>query len=308
MIQIVKEDFKGGKLSKPQFIDAMSKQHELLFDYVSLLQTVDISSIEITPDAVVFTTKKDGIKFNCRQADKRAAPFEILNFGEYESEDADLLYQLISNGNTIFDIGANIGWYSLVFSKKFPESIIHSFEPLPSTYRSLTANLALNKVERVTSNNFGFSNEAKTLKFYSSASTSVSSSSQNITEDENAIETICEVITLDSYVAEKNLAIDIIKCDVEGAELFVYQGGMQTLEKYKPMVFTEMLRKWSAKFGYHPNDIISLFARYGYQCFYNNGNNRLALINEINETTSKTNFFFLHPVKHAAILNSFEAK
>ncbi|MEO5893103.1 MAG: FkbM family methyltransferase [Ferruginibacter sp.] len=308
MLQKTKEDFKNGVISKPKFIDAMSKQHQLLFEYALLLQETDMSSIEIKSDGVLFTTKNDQIKFFCRKADERSAPFEILNFEEYESEDADLLYKLINNGDTIFDIGANIGWYSIVLSKKFPSSLIHSFEPIPATYESLVTNIALNNCSTVNSNNFGFSNEAKTLKFYTSPHTSVSSSSQNLTDDAQAIETSCEVVTLDSYEQDKKIRIDVIKCDVEGAELFVYQGGIQTIEKYKPIVFTEMLRKWSAKFGYHPNDIIALFTQQGYQCFYNDGNHQLAVIKEISESTTNTNFFFLHTEKHAPVISKFQSR
>ena len=48
MVEKIKEEFKAGIINKPQFIDAMYGQHQLLFEYVSLLQKVDIASIEIT--------------------------------------------------------------------------------------------------------------------------------------------------------------------------------------------------------------------------------------------------------------------
>ena len=302
MVEKIKEEFKAGIINKPQFIDAMYGQHQLLFEYVSLLQKVDIASIEITGEGVLFTTGNEGIQFLCKKADKRTAPFEILNFGEYESGDADLLYRLISDGDTIFDIGANIGWYSLALSKKFPLSAIHSFEPLPGTYASLAANITLNNARKIIPHNFGFSDENKTLKFYTLPDTSVSNSSQNLEGDARAIETICQVVTLDSYVFEKNVRVDVIKCDVEGAELLVYKGGLQTIENCQPIIFTEMLRKWSAKFGYHPNDIIALFASQGYRCFINNGNQQLSPIEEVTENTIHTNFFFLHPLKHVALI------
>jgi len=307
MIQKIKEDFKNGIINKANFIDEMSKQHQSLFEYVSLLQTVDIFSIEINEEGVLFTTKNDGIRFICKKTDQRVAPFEIMNFGDYESEDAAFLYSFINNGDVIFDIGANIGWYSMVLSKKFPLSTIHSFEPLPVTYESLTANIALNNANNIISNNFGFSDEAKTLKFFAKPNSSVSNSSKNIEEDKDAIETECKVITLDSYVFEKKIKVDVIKCDVEGAELLVYRGGIKTIETYKPIVFSEMLRKWSAKFGYHPNDIIALFMTQGYQCFINDGNQLLSEINEVTENTVNTNFFFLHSQKHGSIISKYKS-
>lgn len=308
MLQKIKKDFSAKIISKPEFIDAMYSQHQMLFEYISILQKTDMSCIEIKENGVVFTTKKEQIIFFCTKADKRTAPYEIMNFGEYETEDADLLYKIISNGETIFDIGANIGWYSLVLSKKFPLSAIHSFEPLPETFASFVTNISMNQAEKVISNNFGFSNEAKTLKFYTSLHTSVSNSSQNITDDNQVTETECKVVTLDSYAYLNNISVDVIKCDVEGAELFVFQGGLQTIEKFKPIVFTEMLRKWSAKFGYHPNDIIDLFTTLGYQCFSNKGNHQLSITKEVTDSTINTNFFFLHTEKHASIISKYESK
>jgi hypothetical protein len=52
----------------------------------------------------------------------------------------------------------------------------------------------------------------------------------------------------------------LIKADVEGAELLVVQGGLQTIAKYRPLIFLELLRKRSKPFGYHPNDVIQLLA------------------------------------------------
>ena len=85
--------------------------------------------------------------------------------------------------------------------------------------------------------------------------------------------------------------MDFIKCDVEGAELFVFQGGVATIRTQQPVIFTEMLRKWSAAFGYHPNDIIALLADAGYHCFTVH-DGRLTPFLTMDETTVETNFFF----------------
>ena len=76
------------------------------------------------------------------------------------------------------------------------------------------------------------------------------------------------VRTLDSVARKKGIRrLDFLKCDVEGGELLVFKGGLQTLQHHKPVIFCEMLRKWSAPFGYHPNDIITLLGELGYLCF-----------------------------------------
>jgi hypothetical protein len=60
-----------------------------------------------------------------------------------------------------------------------------------------------------------------------------------------------------------------------------------------------MLRKWSAKFHYHPNEIIELLAGLGYRCFTVKAE-RLVKFAKMDEATLETNFFFLHNNQHAA--------
>ncbi|MFO0123965.1 MAG: FkbM family methyltransferase, partial [Inhella sp.] len=105
-------------------------------------------------------------------------------------------------------------------------------------------------------------------------------------------------LTLDDWARNTGAAPDYIKVDVEGAELLVLQGGQATLAQHRPKVFAELLRKWSAPFGYHPNDVLTLMAGLGYGCWAvgPHGNRRLL---EVTDDTSETNYAFLHHEAHA---------
>ena len=104
-----------------------------------------------------------------------------------------------------------------------------------------------------------------------------------------------------------NISIDLIKCDVEGAELFVFKGGIETLKKDKPIIFSEMLRKWSKQFGYHPDDIIKLLADIGYHC-YGYINDKIEKIDFVTPELETTNFFFFQKTKHKKQLKRFMEK
>jgi hypothetical protein len=104
----------------------------------------------------------------------------------------------------------------------------------------------------------------------------------------------------------RRVGVDLIKCDVEGAELSVFKGGFKTLQQDRPVIYTEMLRKWSKKFGYHPNDIIELLADAGYLCFAFVGS-RLQTIDVVTDDTMATNFFFFHQSKHKKRIRSLTA-
>jgi FkbM family methyltransferase len=305
MINKTKQQFKNGDIDKQTFINTMFEHNQQLFEYLKLLKDTDIKSIEIGEGGVLFTTREKDIKFFCTKNDKRSAPFEIMNFDTYEADDAAMMYELINDGDNVFDVGANIGFYSINFAKSFPNAKINSFEPIPSTFTLLEKNVLLNGTTNIEINNFGFSSEEKILEFYVSASTSVSSSAQDLTSGADTEKVVCKVLPLDVFVEKNNAKVDFIKCDVEGAELFVYQGAKATLAIQKPIVFTEMLRKWAVKFDYHPNDIIALFDELGYSCFVIYDKVNLRKIEKVDESTSETNFVFLNNEKHLALIEKY---
>ena len=68
-----------------------------------------------------------------------------------------------------------------------------------------------------------------------------------------------------------------------------------------------MLRKWSQKFNYHPNQIITLLSELGYQCYTIHGKS-LERFTEVNDETRATNYVFLDSVKHQRILKDLADK
>ena len=308
-IKEIKAEYKNGKLTKPEFADKMHEFHGVLFEFSENLAGTEIEKIEIEEGNVIFVTRQTpfhpgGVKFYLDIADKRITPLEAFNFDQYEQEDSEMLYSLVTDGDTIFDIGANIGWYSNHLAKKLPNSTIYCFEPIPGTFAQLKNNTGLNQSKNIVLNNFAFSDSVKTLSFYYSPALTGASSSVNITENESMTLLECPADTVDNFVAKNNIPkLDFIKCEVEGAEFFVYKGAAATIEKYKPIVFSEMLRKWAAKFGYHPNDIIAFFRQFGYNVYTSHGG-KLVLFDTVTPDTMETNYFFLHPEKHADKIKS----
>jgi FkbM family methyltransferase len=181
---------------------------------------------------------------------------------------------------------------------------VHAFEPIPKTFSYLKQNVELNSLTNVSINNAGLSNEEKDITFYFYPEGGVNASSANVSERADTELITCHVLRLDDYVNKNKINVDFIKCDVEGAELFAFQGARETLQRDKPIVFTEMLRKWAAKFDYHPNDIITFFTSLGYRCFYVQ-DFKLVELTEMTDETIETNFFFLHTQQHQTTIQKF---
>lgn len=285
--------YRAGRTSKEQYIENMHGLHQSLFDYAEFIGGTDVSEIQITDHQVTITFRSSKIKVICDRSDRRAAPMEILNFNSYEKSYADIFFGLIQKGDTVFDIGANTGWYTMHLAKYFPESAIFAFEPVRGTFTQLKNNCALNKLGNVKLFNFGFSNEKKKMTFYYEPEYSGRASGARLVDSPGVQKLSCNVKRLDDFVKTAKTSVDLIKCDCEGAELLVFQGGLQTLKKYKPSILTEMVRKWSAKFNYHPNQIIEMLKELGYGC-YSVKAAKLIPFKAMNEDTKDTNFFFLH--------------
>jgi len=300
----LRDSYKQGSMSKTDYIQRIAKAHAALYDYSQFISETDISKIEITSDGVVVIAKASQVKMLCAAQERRTPAFEILNFGYYEKPEMEMTLRLVKEDSIFFDIGANMGWYAINVAKLVKGIRVFAFEPIPRTFEFLKKNIELNGIGSIEAFNFGFSHKKDDkVTFYYYPEDSGNASMVNVSERDNIQAIPCQVRSLDDFVAREKVGPDFIKCDVEGAELLVFQGGEQTLAKFKPVVFVEMLRKWSAKFDYHPNTIIRLFASHGYQCYVIQ-NNQLVQVLEITEATVETNFFFVHPTKRAKIGNA----
>lgn len=302
-LQAAIRDFAEGDLARDDYWRAMQEFHLLLEQYAPLVQRSGIKKIEIDRVGLRVVLVNDLI-FRWRPQDIRTAPNILLNHGEYEGFELRMITHLAQalSCKVVFDVGANIGWYSLHLARLLGQSggKIYAFEPVPGTYAELAHNISLNgRGDTVRAHNIALGEADGTLEFYVPAFTgSVAASSVPLFPDDENRTVECPVTTLDTFIERNGIErLDLIKCDVEGAELFVLRGGLKTIEEHTPVIMLEMLRKWARAFGYHPNDIIALLGGLGYTCWALDGT-RSILVSEVDESCPHTNFFFLHSERH----------
>ncbi len=301
-----KEDFHSGKIDKANFVKEMYNAHRHLFDYPGALLNTNIAEFRIGKDGVVAEFEDPSIRMFCQPGDMRMAPVEAFNFGDYEPDEIQTVRRVIAEiggkNAKFFDIGANAGFYSLALNAYFPGIGGIAFEPIPTTYSTLLKNLRINDITNVQALNIGLGDKKGELVFYTYPSQSGSSSMARNVDTNDTLEVRCGVSVLDDFCDEKKASADFIKCDVEGAELFVFKGAERMLARDKPIVFTEMLRKWCAKFEYHPNDIISFFDALGYSCHVMSGRT-IRECCKVTEATIETNYLFMHREKHKDLIS-----
>ncbi len=289
--------FQKGELLKADLIrDNYETTYKALFELSDYLKETEIKSIEIFNGEVMMTFQS-GLKLLCEKNEYRIAPLEALNFLKYEEAEVSIFTKLLNDKKCFFDIGGNIGFYSVLAAITNSQIKVKTFEPVPKMHQLLVKNIVLNNLtERVEALNLGLSDREGTVSFFVYPFGGTNSSMVNVSDNKDAKEVKAKIMKLDDFVKSSDLP-DIIKCDVEGAEKLVIDGSVETLRKAKPVLFIELLRKWSAKFNYHPNDVLKTLSSLGYNC-YTPSEGKLIPFAHMDESTVETNFFFLHPESH----------
>ncbi|MCI5052298.1 MAG: FkbM family methyltransferase [Simkaniaceae bacterium] len=293
----IRQNFNSGQLDRYDYLSEHHEFNKILLEYSEVIKKTQIEKIEIDKENVTFFLDDIDLKFRTDGA-ARSAPFEILSFGQYEDEDEKMCYRLIEDGYEIYDIGAHIGWYSLNFAKRFPSSTIHSFEPIPDTFNVFLENLSLNGINNITPVNSGLLDVEQSSSLIYFKGGSALASSANLIEHKKTEKVKCSFTTLDSYIAKKHAGFDFLKCDVEGAEIFVLRGALESIKRFKPIIFLEIYQHWCVKCGYNAMDIVDLLSSCGYQVF-RAINGCLERYNELKFDDDKNyNYFFLNIDKH----------
>ena len=157
----------------------------------------------------------------------------------YEPLSTCLARELVRGQATFIDVGANIGFYSLLLSAWHPGLGVIAFEPNPKAYRLLQQNLQLNRFNRVVSEPMALSDKEGSAVLHLCAS-DMSASLESDFEKTCGSFTI-STTTLDTYLARHPLNSNlVIKVDVEGHEAAFFRGAIETLRTRRPDILCEI--------------------------------------------------------------------
>jgi FkbM family methyltransferase len=192
-----------------------------------------------------------------------------------EPDEQQLIQRIVRPEDVVYDIGANIGLYTSLFSRL--ASKVVAFEPNPGLLRTLrltTANLANVKIVPVALADTDGNATLYVPNDHTMGSLADYTGSEELLEWKERIgltaaETVqCETSTLDSLIAAGLPLPDFIKCDVEGAEFLVFRGAQKTLASAgAPFVLFEVLEMCSSGFGVDKLAAAKFLEELGYSLF-----------------------------------------
>lgn len=189
----------------------------------------------------------------------------IWHSGWYEPHLVEALRPFLTPEVTFFDLGANIGQYTLLAAPLVQE--VHSFEPFVETYKLLEWNVQHNRLANVHLNKFAISDRTGEALIYEGDASNIGSTSLGRSDAESGRQHPIRTITLDEYVfgsdLHSRLKKTILKMDIEGAEMAALRGASQFLD-LKPIIFLEAIDELQKKFGNSVEDLKSLLRDRGY--------------------------------------------
>ena len=142
----------------------------------------------------------------------------------------------VKNGDIILDIGASIGWYACKISKSVGnEGRIIAIEPNPINYNYLKKNIKLNNLNNITALNIGIWSHKNVLNFISKGYGSSFKPLKDLEKNDKEYRKI-EVNTIDNIITELKLnKLNLIKMDIEGAEIEAVLGAKKTLKFFNEL-------------------------------------------------------------------------
>lgn len=169
---------------------------------------------------------RNGLLLTVRLTDE-LAPGYVLG-REFEPETVGLLEQYLRAGDTVLDVGANIGHLTVVAGTRVgPEGRVFAFEPSPAEFRELTRNVELNRLENTAAVPMAIVEAPGTVTLHlAGPGLGLYNSTGRPFRSEGAASVEVPATSLDRFVAERGLSsIALVKLDVEGGECAALRGG-----------------------------------------------------------------------------------
>lgn len=226
--------------------------------------------------------------------------------GIEQFEYTSIFLKLIKRVGTFYDIGANIGYYSLLGAIQNPKIKIVGFEPAKGPFHYFKQNIRINNFSNIKAEPIALSDINGTIDFYEVSSIKYRYLKYNLAGESNAgtktkgrnyLINKVKSITLDEYINQNNAtSIDLIKMDTEGNEHLILNNAKIVLEQMRPIIICETL------FNKIEHELEKIFKEHKYDFYvhFKGGLKKQATI--IRETDDGIrNCFFVPPEKYNLI-------
>jgi len=260
----------------------------------------------VSPPWELPSSYEDGIKITTSLSSHIESQIFWQGFQEADEGTINYLKSHLPENGVFIDIGANVGTFTLVGAKLARHGMVHAFEPSEYHFQRLSRNIAMNGFKNVHLNKLGlFDKDTEAslflpMKAGKMSNTGAASLFRHGQDVSDTVERV-RLIRLDDYVETHGLErIDLIKVDIEGAELNALGGARTSLKKFRPIVLMELDVDILERAGYTPSQVFDFWKDMDYrvQHIHNSGDTRG--ISDESELSAHQNIACL-PVKATSV-------
>ncbi len=258
-------------------------------------------SLKLPPSGQI-TVKLENSNLIMKTNQTNYLTYRVFWEGYKNFEYTPIFEKLIKKTNCFYDIGANIGYYSLLGAKLNPNIKIKAFEPALGPLHFLKENVAVNDLKNIKVEAIALADKNGEIDFYEVKSNKYSYIKYNLAGEGNAgsqtdpshfVKNTVKAITTDDYLKlNPNDKVDLVKMDTEGTEHYILMKADVLLSQHQPIIICETL------FNTIETELENILKPYGYE-FYNHVGTGLQKVETITRKVDNEvrNCFFVHPSK-----------
>jgi FkbM family methyltransferase len=216
----------------------------------------------------------------------------------FEPIEVKIVRELVRPGDVFFDVGANIGFYSVIASRLVGcAGAVHAFEPIRSIYDQLLRNLSLNCADNVRANHIAVAERCDELDLFVNRESALTSLGRTARGQVVSVERVSS-ISLDEYADQHEVAsLNFLKIDVEGFEGHVLRGGNRLIERSNELtVLCELAEKNFKPLNLSVDDVIAWVREHGYEVWeIDRVSNSVVKLEMRRLSETNQNFVFVRP-------------
>lgn len=192
-----------------------------------------------------------------------------LCLGSFEPNERAFLRWFLTPGMVVLDVGAHAGFYSVLASKRVGSSgHVFAFEPSPRERARLQRHLHLNRCANVTVEGVAVGEAAGDGELFVFDEKRTGCNSFHLADTRGACAITVPIRPLDGYFERGVFTkVDLVKMDIEGAELSALRGAERLFRATRPALLCELHEKRVGPWGYRARDIVDLLDGWGYEWF-----------------------------------------
>jgi len=207
--------------------------------------------LQIPPSGEILVALQNGKKLKLKTNQTCHVTAVLAWEGSSAYEFSDVFQDLFPQIRCFFDVGSNIGYYTMMGGVCNPALEIHAFDPSPGPFAYLQENIALNGLKNAKARQLALSDSAGRFSFHIAwnkkypwlkyNSLGGSGHLSHVRENPTLHTVEVEALTLDAYAEREGLPyLDLIKLDVEEAEHLVLAGAAESIRKFRPIIVCEV--------------------------------------------------------------------